>query len=84
MMLNPQAGVTPMAEPKRQPIVFSHARTTALIVERLGDPARAIEKPALACPSCGARMRFVRRPATVGAPAALVATCALCAGSADA
>lgn len=77
-----------MAESKRKPIVvgeaFSRARTKPIVVERLRDTARAIQKPALTCPSCGARMRFVRRPATVGAPAALVATCARCAGSADA
>ena len=69
---------------RREPIIVceiaNHARRKALVVERLSDRTRAIAKPDLACPTCGARMRFVRCAPTVGAPATLVATCADCAG----
>jgi hypothetical protein len=81
-----------MAESKRLPIIvrpsFSHPRVKPFLVARRGEAARdaapAIEKPALACPACGARMKFVHRAATIGAPATLVATCARCAGRGDA
>jgi hypothetical protein len=76
-----------MAGSKRELIVVQ--RSTAQMMmqafrETTRDRARAIEKPALACPACGARMRFVGRPATIGAPSALVATCARCAGHGEA
>jgi hypothetical protein len=41
--------------------------------------ARTIEEPSLVCPRCGARMKLVRR----AAPAALIATCAGCAGRSE-
>ena len=80
-----------MAKPEREPILirqsFSHARRRAVVVERLRDATRgsdrAIERPSLNCPTCGVRMRLVRRAPTIGAPAALVATCARCTGRSE-
>jgi len=85
MMMTPKKNLTAMAKPERPPILLSVGGTRIQpIMFALPDTTRAIERPSLNCPTCSARMRLVRRAPTIGAPAALVATCARCAGRSDA